>query len=441
MSSIILSLSSRANPSTLSTNKMRQIIFLFLIDVLTSGVIAAWLYYTRGIDAAFTTGLSVFIVFSPLCLVLAELLPIFLAKRNFAALNVKFNNPAALKLLTDVNVVAMSYNRVLTCNGYYITDLIASGLKQSELLTMAASAERDSEHIIGRTIYDTAVSRGLKLQKLTETEELAGRGVESMIRGVLVRVGSPGWALSQNVAVSIIMRTKIDQLLVKGKTTLIVSTGRVARGIIALKDEINNYAKTFLSSLKQNKIESLLLTAQPKKMAYRIAKDFELDHIRTNLTPEGKAREIQIFRAKGKVVAFIGTDLQDLPALKTSDVSFLLTGNAANLPEVDEHKEPVEPKEPEESIEPKKSNALDENKFDFEIPSLENFLPVREISFKVIKLLKLNRRLALLSWILLLPPAILTVLETSPIPFNPFVAAAGVAIFSAIISANSLRTK
>ena len=433
--------SSRESPSTSSTNNMRKIIYIFLIDLLISGAVAAWLYSARGVDAAFNTGLSIFVAFSPLCLILAELLPIFLAKRKFAALNIKFNNPQALKLLPEVKVVAMSYNRVLTCNKYFITDLLPTGLKQAELLTMAASAERDSEHIIGRTIYDSAVSRGLKLQKLTSTEELPGRGVETMIRGVLVRVCTPGWALSQNVSIGIPLRTKIDQLLVKGKTTLIVSTGRVTRGIIALRDEINIYGKNFLTSLRKNKIESLLLTAQPKKMAYRISKEFEIDNIRTNLTPEGKAREIQIFRAKGKIVAFIGTDTQDLPALKTADISFLLTNDAANPNEPDESKETVELNEPDEFAEPKKSNALDKATVDFKIPSLENFLTVREISIKVAELLKINRRLASVSWVVLVPPAFLTALETPPITFNPLLALAGIAIFSAIILTNSLRIK
>ena len=386
---------------------MRQIIFLFLLDLLISGAVAVYF------DAELMTWLTIFIAFSPICFIFAEPVAIYLARRKFATLDVKFNNPDALKLLADVNVVAMSYNRVLTCNKYYITDLVTEGLKQSELLTIAASAERDSQHIIGRTIYDAAVSRGLKLQKLSETEELQGRGVETIIKKIVVRVGSPGWIASQNVSISINLRTKIDQLLVKGKTTLLVSTGRLARGIIALKDEINANAKIFLLTLQQKKIESLLLTAQPKKMAYRIAKDFELDHIRTNLTPEGKMREIQVFRAKGKVIAAIGTDSQDMLALKTSDVSFLLTNGATELPE--------------------------EIRTDFEIPTLESFLAVRELALKFGKILRINRAIALLSWLVLVPPAFLSAFGTLPIIFNPLMAAAGVAIFSAIILLNSSR--
>lgn len=382
--------------------------------MLISGFVATWLYSTRGMDAAFSTGLTIFIAFSPICLILAEPFVLYLVGRKFSALDAKLNNPAALKILAEVEVVALPYNRVLTCNEYYITDLVTEGLKQSELLTIAASAERDAQHIIGRTIYNAAVSRGLKLQKLSETEELQGRGVETIIKKIVVRVGSPGWIASHNVSVSINLRTKIDQLLVKGKTTLLVSTGRLARGIVALRDALNEDAKNFFASLRQKKIESLLLTAQPKKMAYRIAKDFELDHIRTNLTPEGKAREVQIFRAKGKIVAAIGTDIQDLFALKTADVSFLLAGGSLE------------------------SQEVEEVKTDFEISTLEKFLTVRELALKVGKVLKVNRWLALLSWIVLVPPAILSALETPPITFNPLMAALGVALFSGIILANSL---
>ena len=165
-------------------------------------------------------------------------------------------------------------------------------------------------------------------------------------------------------------------------------------------------------------LETLLLTVQPKKMTNRIAKEFTtLTHIRTNLTPEGKAREVQIFRAKGNHVAVIGSDANDLPALLSADVSFLLAGG---------------------SIKPEDLNDITP---DFELPTLESFLPVREIALKVVNVLKLNRRLALASWIVLVPPALLSALENPPIPFHPLAAVVGVAIFSALILANSLRTK
>ncbi|MBQ4495770.1 MAG: hypothetical protein II968_08375, partial [Selenomonadaceae bacterium] len=129
----------------------------------------------------------------------------------------------------------------------------------------------------------------------------------------------------------------------------------------------------------------------------------------------GKAREVQIFRAKGKIVAVIGNDLHDLPALRSADVSFLLAGG---------------------SLAPS-----DEVKLDFEIPTLESLLAIRKAAVNVARVLKVNRWLALLSWVVLVPPAIISALESPPIPFHPLAAVAGVAVFSVIILVNSLKVR
>ena len=384
--------------------------------MLFTSAISAYIYFARGIDAAFFTGLAFFIAFSPICLVLASPFTIYLAGRKISELGITFNNPNALKILAEVNILGISYNKILTSGEYYITDLAPEGLSQSALLAMAASAERDAKNVLGRIIYDTAAYRAIKLQHSTNFKELPGLGVESKVDGTIIRVGNPIWLENLGVSISAKFRTKIDQLIVKGKTALIVSTGRIARGIIALKDDTNDDAKKFLGFVKRSGLETILLTAQPKKMTNRLAKEFALDYIRTNLTPEGKAREVQILKAKGKLVAVIGNDFRDIPALKSADVSFLLA---------------------DESL----SEELIDFKPDFELQTLENFLSVREIALKVVNVLKVNRRLAFLSWLILIPLALMTALENPPIPFHPLAAAAGVAIFSALILANSLRTK
>lgn len=348
-------------------------------------------------------------------LALARRLPLYVTARRFAKLGVIMNKPEALKLLPDIEVVAMSYNRVLTCNAYRITDLVPDYASQNALLTIAASAERDATNPLGQAIYSTAISRAFRLPKSSNFKELPGRGVEATVDGRLIRVGDCRWLETFGTDISTRLRTKIDQLLVKGKTVLVVCTGRVARGLIALKDDFNDDAKDFLAELKINKMETLLLTAVPRKMANRIGKEFLLDHVRTNLTPEGKAREVQIFRAKGKIVAFIGTDAQDLPALGNADVSFILTGGTLE--------------------------TAQDVKADFELPTLESFLTLRETASKVLNVLKLSWRIALASWIVLVPSAVLSVLETPPIPFHPLAAMAGVTVFGAIILANSLRMK
>ena len=138
--------------------------------------------------------------------------------------------------------------------------------------------------------------------------------------------------------------------------------------------------------------------------------------MRTNLTPEDKAREVQIHRAQGHNVAVIGNEFHDLPALVNADVSVLLKdGSMVDINE----------------------NA--EIQIDFEIPTLEKFLLAREIALRAVKLVKQNRKIAYLSWIVLVPPAMMMILENPPVPFHPLAAVAGVLVFVVIILANSMR--
>lgn len=387
-----------------------------LIDLLTAGIFAGYAYSEKGIDAAYSVGLAIFIAFSPICLALASPLVLKLAGRAVEAEQIKLNNSDALLLLAYVDIVAIPLNRFLTDGEYFVTDLVPEGFSQSSLLSYAASAEQNSNHPLAKTIFESAEKRGLRIQNVSAFHEVPGQGVESLINGTPLRVGNPDWVIQQGVSASAELLTKTDQLSVHGKIPLLLGLGGMARGIIALKDEVKSEAREFIAMLRRNKIETLILTALNKKTAKNIAKYFNLENLRTSLTPEDKAREVQIYRAQGHNVAVIGNEFHDLPALVNADVSVLLKDGSM----IDINK-----------------NA--ELQFDFEIPTLEKFLLAREIALRAVKLVKQNRKLAYLSWIVLVPPAMLMIMENSPVPFHPLASVAGVLVFVVIILANSMR--
>ncbi|MCR5833338.1 MAG: HAD family hydrolase [Selenomonadaceae bacterium] len=434
---------------------MLRIIFLLLLDITVSLTVAAYLYYNRSQDAAIVTGLSIFLAGSPLCLILASPVTLALAGRKLAKFGITMNNSNALKILPEVNLVGLPYNRVLTNGEYFVTDIAPEMMSQTNLLVMAASVERYAEHIVGQTIYFTAISRALKLDKVTHFKELPGRGVEATVNGVIVRVGNPAWLESLGVSIGIRLRTRMDQLLVKGKTVSVVSTGKVARGIIAVKDESNPEAKKFLGTIMRSGLQTVLLTSQPKKMTNRIEKEFFFNNIRTNLTPDTKFREVQILRAKGNNIAIIGTDVNDIAAMEVADVSFAVKGGSLlpNVPEdipeensAEQSPENIEKISAQENVtgeQMTEDKTEGDKKFtpDFVLPTLNHFVTVRNTALKFVDVVKLNRRLAYLSWLLLLPLAFMSILPNPPIPFHPAMIVAGVSIFSAIILANSLRAK
>ena len=193
--------------------------------------------------------------------------------------------------------------------------------------------------------------------------------------------------------------------------------GRMVRGIIALKDEVDLNSQKFLELLRNRNFETLMLSSESKKTVNAVAKNIKVDNVRFALTSEGKAREIQLMRAHGKFIAMIGKDINDLPAMINADVSFLLRS--------------------EESL-----NLIDDQiKIDFEIDRLGQFLKLRRISEKVKDIVSQNKKLAYLSWFLLIQPSLMMMLEKSPVPFNPLYATVGVVIFMILIILNSFRMK
>ena len=385
-----------------------------VLELLTTAVVIGWQYAHKGLDEAILTGLTVMIAFSPFCLALSTPVVFKRAREMVTALSVKMISAESLLTLSTVDTVAISMSNVITDGNYYITDLLPEGLSQNGLLAYSAAAVSESNHFIAKKIYETAEHRGLDIQRVAAFREVPGCGVEALMNNTPVKFGRPKWITSEKVEVSSELLTKVDQLAAKGKMPFMLLMGRMVRGIIALKDEIDLDAKEFLNRLKRLNFETAMLSSESKKTVNAVAKNISVDNVRAALTSEGKAREVQLMRAHGKYVAMIGKDVIDLPAMLSADISVLLTGN--NLKLVD-----------------------DQLHIDFEIERLEQFLELRKIAEKVKEIVILNRRLAYLSWILLIPPSLMMMLENPPVSFNPLFATIGVVIFSILILANSLH--
>ena len=384
---------------------------LFLAaDFLLSIIIASYVYFTNEADIAINAGAA------PIVLRIARAV---LAKDG-----VKVNHLKALTMIPEVDTVAVPLNRFLMNGDYFVTDIVPVGLSQPSLLGVAATAEQKAEHSLGKVIYKTAARRGLKIHNVTASNEIPGLGIEVVSNGSTIRVGNPAWVEQQGVGVNNSLLTKIDKLSVYGKTVLMIGIGRMARGIIALKDEVDVDAKEFLMLLKRKKLITVLLTAAGKKTVKGLVKNFNLDAVKTNLLPEDKARELQILRAQGHTVAFITNEDRDAPAVEVADVSVLLQEKnlspliveeetnsrennhladlKAELEKIkldDEDEPPVQNTvetppvtEPEPAPVEKIVNIAD--KVDMEIPVPKKFLTVRKIAVRAADLINLNKKIA-----------------------------------------------
>ena len=439
---------------------------LFLLsDFLISIIIATYIYFTKGSEAAIESWLALLIAFSPIGLILASTFVLRIAREVLEKEDIKINRLKSLSVMPEVDTIAVPLNRFLMDGDYFVTDLVPVGLSQPSLLGVAATAEQKSQHPLGRVIYKTAAGRGLKITNVTASSEFPGEGIEAIANGSTIRVGNPEWISSQNVAVGNALLTKIDKLSVYGKIVLVLSIGRMARGIIALKDAINHDAKEFLMLLKRKKFITVLLTAAGKKTARSLAKNFNLDAIKTNLTPADKAREIQLLRAQGHTIAAFTNEQPDMLALAAADVSVFL--NQQNLSpliveeEVDEragsHLADIKAELEKIKLYDEDEKVEEENKetppvaetndvkiyetADIEIPTLKKFFTVIKVTLRAAELIKLNRYITYLSWIVMVPLAIMNALPNPPFNFNPIIAIVGVIICAVLILLNSLRMR
>ena len=350
--------------------------------------------------------LTALIAFSPFNMVLGSTLVSKRSARVLEALGVRMRSTAPLLRLCAVDTVAFSLNRMITTGEYFITDLYPFGMTQRALLETAAAAERDATHPLGRKIFETAEARGLLIDEASMANEISGNGVEALIKGLTVRVGRPAWVLSEGVKLSGEFRTKIDQIAAKSRTPLVVTIGQMARGLIGLKDEVDERAPIFLDRLKYNGLETVLLTAEPKKKANAMIKGLTIDAIRAELLPEEKAREIQLMQARGKVVSMMSSEEKDRPAFEVSDVSILIAEG--------------------------ESEAAD-----FVIDDWGKFFDLRSTGLKAKKILRWNRRIVFGTWALMVPLMVKLLIDAGSVPYPPLLATAGVGVCSALVVWNS----
>ena len=380
---------------------------IFLVaNVILSAAVGGFLYF-RGMERdAIAAALAVLIAFSPFNYILGLTLILKRAARLVGSIGVRMRSSDALIRLSAVDTAAFSMNRMLTTGKYFITDLIPEGLTQDGLLAIAASAERNSTHPLGRKIFETAEARGLRLNNAPMFNEFAGNGVEALINGTAIRVGRPAWIKSEGIKISMELRTKVDQVAAKSRTPLIVSMGQTARGLIGMKDEPDDRATIFLDRLKYNGLTTVMLTAEPKKKAQVLSKGLEIDVVRSDLLPEDKAREIQLMQARGRTVAMISSDEHDDPAFKVADASVMISD-------------------------------VDTSRADFVIGAMEQFFELLKIAARTKKILRMHRRIVIGTLAVPIPILVKMIVDAGSMAHAPVFATVGVLIGAGLIVWNS----
>ena len=224
----------------------------------------------------------------------------------------------ALEELHDVDTIVFDKTGTITNGKPTITDLIAYDISEEELLQIAYSLERNSEHPLSLSINEFAQEKNIESFTVSNFENVVGKGIKGIINDKLVYCGSKSY-LNHNIDNDLYERLSND-----GKTVIFVFTDEKLYGLIALKDEIKSTSKDAILELKKMNIKSVMLTGDNEGVAKTIAKECEIDEVIAGVMPEDKAMYIEKIKSKGSTVAMVGDGINDSVALSTATIGIAM---------------------------------------------------------------------------------------------------------------------
>ena len=312
-------------------------IFVPIVIGIALVTLIVWLVLGKDLSFAVTMAISVLVIACPCSLGLATPTAIMVGTGRAARLGILVKDAKSLELMGRVKTMLLDKTGTLTQARPVITDLIPSdNSDRNELLQLAASIEKLSEHPLGRPIIERAADVGLATLPLTDFMQVPGAGIRATANGELLLAGNarlmselgPGLGEKEN-ALS-------EKLSLEGKTVLWFSLGKRILGAIALQDPLKPDAKEAMAALHEAGLRLVMLTGDQELTARAIARQAGIDEVRAGLKPEDKARILEEFRKGGNLVAMVGDGINDAPALAAADVGIAIgTGTDVALGSAD----------------------------------------------------------------------------------------------------------
>ena len=312
-------------------------VFVPIVIGIALVTLIVWLVLGKDLSFAVTMAISVLVIACPCSLGLATPTAIMVGTGRAARLGILVKDAKSLELMGRVKTMLLDKTGTLTQARPVITDLIPSdNSDRNELLQLASSIEKLSEHPLGRPIIERAADVGLATLPLTDFMQVPGAGIRATANGELLLAGNarlmselgPGLGEKEN-ALS-------EKLSLEGKTVLWFSLGKRILGAIALQDPLKPDAKEAMAALHEAGLRLVMLTGDQELTARAIARQAGIDEVRAGLKPEDKARILEEFRKGGNLVAMVGDGINDAPALAAADVGIAIgTGTDVALGSAD----------------------------------------------------------------------------------------------------------
>ncbi|MEK7130255.1 MAG: heavy metal translocating P-type ATPase [Patescibacteria group bacterium] len=302
--------------------------FVPAVLIIAVATFAAW-YVLGPVDQAFTFALlntvGVLIIACPCALGLATPTAIMVGTGKGAQNGILIKGGEALERAYKINTIIFDKTGTLTRGEPEVTDTVLHSDKSPEvLISLAASVEKRSEHPLASAIVEYAKQKNIPIFEAQEFKSISGQGIQGKVNGDIIQIGRQSFLEANNININENVSRDIDRLSMEGKTPVLVGIGGNFAGIIAIADALKEHSAEAIKKIKQQGIETYMITGDHQKTAMAIAKKVGIENVMAEVLPKDKAQKVKELQAKGKIVAMVGDGINDAPALAQADLGIAI---------------------------------------------------------------------------------------------------------------------
>lgn len=323
----IIKLVENAQGSKAPIAKMADIIAGYFVPVVIGAALVsgtAWYLSGQGITFSLTIFIDVLVIACPCALGLATPTAIMVGTGKGAEYGVLIKSGEALETAHKINTIVFDKTGTLTEGKPQVTDIKpADWTDEDELLKIAASAEKGSEHPLGEAIVKTAEEKGMELLGVDDFKAVPGQGIGASIGGKAVLLGNKKLMEENNINMKDFEKLS-DSLAEMGKTPVFISSDGELAGIISVADVLKENSKRAIEKLHSMGIKVVMITGDNRRTAEAIAKQVGIDRVLSEVLPQDKADEVKKLQEEKQKVAMVGDGINDAPALAQADIGIAI---------------------------------------------------------------------------------------------------------------------
>ena len=295
---------------------------VIMLAFLTFGI-----WYVVGPNPTFLFAIlntvAVLIIACPCAMGLATPTAVMVGTGKGAEKGILIKDAESLEIAHRINTIIFDKTGTLTKGKPEVTEIISTNLSQKNILRLAASLEKGSEHSLGEAIVKKADEQKLSLDKAKNFKALAGFGVTGIIEEQKLFLGNRKLLEKENIYYQGYLK-EIEKLEDEGKTVMFLATNKEVLGLIAVADPVKDTAREAISSLNKKNIETIMITGDNPRTARAIAEKVGIKRVLAEVLPDQKEIEVRKIQSEGKKVAMVGDGINDAPALAAADIGIAM---------------------------------------------------------------------------------------------------------------------